>query len=161
MTAGRGDTSHVTENRLDRDLYPLPGKPSEPPTWEDIERLALHYPAAQAAVTLVERGDLTREQALVVLAYALADAFARIFTAEVEKAKRSSAPAIGLSDEYWLAMAALDQYPIDDGLPKSTSVVFRIHQLGHAWERLKATRGEGDNGTTSKPVDVRGSNAGG
>jgi len=36
----------------------------------------------------------------------------------------------GYSDEYWLAMAALDMYPIDDGLPKSTSVVYRIHQLG-------------------------------
>jgi hypothetical protein len=63
-----------------------------------------------------------------------------------------------MTDEYWLAMAALDQYPIDDGLPKSTSVVYRIHQLGHAWERLKATLGEGDNEPTSQPVDVRGSN---
>ena len=37
------------------------------------------------------------------------------------------------SDEYWLAMAALDNYPIDDGLPKSTAVVYRIHQLGRAF----------------------------
>ncbi len=39
---------------------------------------------------------------------------------------------IGRSDEFYLAMAALDNYPIDDGLPKSTSVVYRIHQLGRA-----------------------------
>jgi hypothetical protein len=38
----------------------------------------------------------------------------------------------GRSDEYYLAMAALDQYPIKDGLPKSTSVVYRIHQLGRS-----------------------------
>ena len=38
-----------------------------------------------------------------------------------------------------LAMTALDAYPVpDDGLPKSTSVVFRIHQLGHAYEALLA-----------------------
>jgi len=40
-----------------------------------------------------------------------------------------------MTDEHYLAMAALDRYPVpDDGLPKSTSVVFRIHQLGHALE---------------------------
>lgn len=38
-----------------------------------------------------------------------------------------------------LAMAALDQYPVEDGLPKSTSVVFRIHQLGHAREQAEAS----------------------
>jgi len=67
------------------DLYPVPGKPSTPPTWEDIERLALHYPAAHDAVTMVERGDWTREQALVMLVYSLADAFARLFQAEVDR----------------------------------------------------------------------------
>ena len=49
------------------------------------------------------------------------------------------------SDEYYLAMAALDQYEsfMADGLPKSTSVVFRIHQLGHAAEALRAARTDG------------------
>jgi hypothetical protein len=47
-------------------------------------------------------------------------------------------PSPPYSDEYYLAMAALDQYPIDDGILKSTSIVFRIHQLGHALERLTA-----------------------
>lgn len=44
------------------------------------------------------------------------------------------------SDEYYLAMAALDNYEalVRDRLPKSTSVVFRIHQLGHALERALA-----------------------
>lgn len=40
-----------------------------------------------------------------------------------------------------LAMAALDNYPVpDDGLPKSTSVVFRIHQLGHVLESAQQER---------------------
>ena len=44
------------------------------------------------------------------------------------------------SDEYYLAMAALDQYEswMADRLPKNTSVVYRIHQLGHALERFDA-----------------------
>jgi hypothetical protein len=67
------------------DLYPPPGKPSNPPTWEDIERLALHYPVAHDAVTMVRRGDWTREQALIALAYALADAFSRLFKAEADR----------------------------------------------------------------------------
>lgn len=67
------------------DLYPPPGTPSSPPQWEDIERLAMHYPAARHAVMLVERGHLTREQALIALVYALADAYSRMFRAEVER----------------------------------------------------------------------------
>jgi hypothetical protein len=34
-------------------------------------------------------------------------------------------------------MAALDNYPVVDDLPKSTSVVFRIHQLGHKLAALE------------------------
>lgn len=67
------------------DMYPPPGQPSTPPTWEDIERLSLHYPALHAAVTLVERGDLTREQALILAVFALADAFQQLYRAEVER----------------------------------------------------------------------------
>jgi hypothetical protein len=37
---------------------------------------------------------------------------------------------LGHTDDYHLEMAALDMYPVEDALPKSTSVVFRIHQLG-------------------------------
>ena len=47
---------------------------------------------------------------------------------------------LGYSDAYYLAMAALDRYEKlvpNDGLPKSTSVEFRIHQLGHEVERLQ------------------------
>jgi hypothetical protein len=37
-----------------------------------------------------------------------------------------------------LAMVALDDYPIVNGLPKSTSVTFRIHLLGHAYQQLRS-----------------------
>ena len=67
------------------DLYPPPGSVSTPPAWEDIERLALHYPAAYHAVTMVRRGDWTREQALVALVYALADSFQKLFRAEIDR----------------------------------------------------------------------------
>ena len=66
-------------------LYPPPGPPSNPPTWEDIERLAQHYQVLHRAVTLVERGDWTREQALIAAIFALADAFQAVFNAEVER----------------------------------------------------------------------------
>lgn len=68
------------------DLFPDPGEPSRPPTWEDVERLSMHYPSAHNIVTLVERGDLTREQALVSLVYWFAAAFSRQFHREVNAA---------------------------------------------------------------------------
>ncbi len=47
------------------------------------------------------------------------------------------------TDAYYLAMAALDTYePLWDpwqGAPKSTSVVYRIDQLGHTLEAALAT----------------------
>lgn len=67
------------------DLYPVPGKPSNPPTWDDIERLSFHYPVARHAVALVHRGDYTREQALIMAVFALADAFQKLFHAEVDR----------------------------------------------------------------------------
>jgi hypothetical protein len=66
------------------DLFPEPAPPSTPPTWEDIERLALHYPSAHAYVTLVERGDLTREQALIAMVHWFATAFSRQFKRETD-----------------------------------------------------------------------------
>lgn len=74
------------------DIYPAPGVPSVPATWEDIERLAIHYPVVHVAVSLVERGDWTREQALVNIVYSLADSFSRLFHAEVDR-KRCELPA--------------------------------------------------------------------
>lgn len=67
------------------DLYPLPGPTANPPEWADIERLALHSPATRHVVALVERGHWTREQGLIVLAYALSDAVARLFHAEIDR----------------------------------------------------------------------------
>lgn len=73
------------DKRPSLDLYPLMGPPSTPPVWADVERLALHYPAARHAVAMVERGDYTREEALIALVFALADAFSRLFKAEVDR----------------------------------------------------------------------------
>ena len=69
------------------DLFPDPGQPSEPPTWEDFERLALNYPSVHTIVTLVERGDLTREQGLVAAVYWFATAFSRQFQRELEASR--------------------------------------------------------------------------
>ena len=69
---------------MKNDLYP-PVEVPERPTWADVERLSLHYPAAHHAVTLVNRGDLTREEALIRLVFALANAFQKLFSAEVER----------------------------------------------------------------------------
>jgi hypothetical protein len=65
-------------------LFPDPGSPSTPPTWEDVERLALHYPSAHHAVTLVERGDMTKEQGLVALVYFFAKGFSGQFKRETD-----------------------------------------------------------------------------
>ena len=67
------------------DLY-LPVKmPPFPPAWEDIAGLALHYPAVHHAVTLERRGNVTREQALILAVFALADAFQKLFSAELDR----------------------------------------------------------------------------
>jgi hypothetical protein len=79
------------------EMYPPPGKPSTPPTWEDIERLALHYAVVHRAVWLVRRGELTREEALIHVAFALASAFQELFHAEVER-KMMEVPPIVLME---------------------------------------------------------------
>ena len=78
--------SQFIADRPSLDLYP----PVEPPTanaaqWRDIERLALYEPLAHHAVTLVYRGDLTREQALILLAFGLYDQKRGFFHREVER----------------------------------------------------------------------------
>jgi hypothetical protein len=67
------------------DSFPDPGQPSTPPQWEDIERLALHQPAAQHVVTMVRRGDWTREQGLIHLAYMMTGIVSKLLRAEVER----------------------------------------------------------------------------
>jgi hypothetical protein len=53
------------------ELYPPVGQPEvRELTWDDMRRLAEHDPLARNAVTMAERGDWTREQALIVLAFA-------------------------------------------------------------------------------------------
>lgn len=67
------------------DLYPPPAPLSNPPSWSDIERLALHYPAAQEAVSLVRHGVATREQALIRLAWVMTDCYSMLFRAELRR----------------------------------------------------------------------------
>jgi len=75
-------------------MYPPPGAPSNPPTWEDIERLSRHYPVVYQAVTMVERGDWTREQALIAVVYALAGSFSELYRAEIDRLQRESSPLL-------------------------------------------------------------------
>jgi hypothetical protein len=42
-------------------------------TWEDIERAAINDVVLYQAVTLMQRGDLTREQALIMAALKLSE----------------------------------------------------------------------------------------
>ena len=58
--------------------------------WNDIERLALYWPEAQHAVTLVRRGDWSHEQALIALVYTLAEGYYLLFSAEVDRRSRMS-----------------------------------------------------------------------
>lgn len=67
------------------EMYPAPGRPSDPPSWEDVVRLSHHFPAARHAVILAERGELTREQALIALTFALANAFSKLFQEAVDR----------------------------------------------------------------------------
>ena len=53
-------------------MYPDPGNVSQPPTWEDFERLSLHYPQVHAALTMWRAQSLTKEQALIAATFALA-----------------------------------------------------------------------------------------
>lgn len=48
-------------------------------TWDALERLGRTDPRVRMAALLAERGDLTREQALVWIAYALYNQKAQLF----------------------------------------------------------------------------------
>jgi hypothetical protein len=67
------------------ELYPPITRPPYPPSWEDVVRLARDYPEARTACILVERGELTREQALIMLVFTYADSFQRFYAAEVDR----------------------------------------------------------------------------
>lgn len=66
------------------DLYP-PVEAPKIPTWEDILRLSHHEPIAHLVATLVERGDVTREQALMIAVFALYNQKADMFRHEVNR----------------------------------------------------------------------------
>jgi hypothetical protein len=80
------------------DLYPQVDIP-ERPTWEDLERLSLNFPFVRDAVTLVARGDLTREEALLRLAFATTAAWQRLFQAEVERLRREPTKPFVITQE--------------------------------------------------------------
>lgn len=86
----------MTEPNCDKpslNLYPpVVELPTFPPTWEDIERLSLSYPVVLHAVVMVRRGDWSREQALIMLAFALAQSFQKLFGAEVDRLARNPRP---------------------------------------------------------------------
>lgn len=73
------------------DLYP-PVTIPENPTWEDIERLSLHFPYARHAVAMVERGDWTQQEALLRLIFMLSKAWQEMFAAEVDRRNREPMP---------------------------------------------------------------------
>lgn len=56
-------------------------------TWEDVERESFYDPFFYAAVTRVRRGDWTREQALVALAFAQLEHRARMTAERLEEMK--------------------------------------------------------------------------
>lgn len=66
-------------------LYPKLEPPTDCGTWEDIQRLALYEPTVRHAVALVERDQLTREQALIFIAFALYETKRQLFQAEVDR----------------------------------------------------------------------------
>ena len=67
------------------DLFPELTAP-EYGSWADIQNLALYEPLAQRVVSMVEHGHMTREQALVALAFALYEVKRQFFNLAVKTA---------------------------------------------------------------------------
>jgi hypothetical protein len=64
-------------------------------------------------------------------------ALSRRSTAHVDETPKDRHDYVDWGSGEQLAMTALDQYPVEDRLPKSTSVVYRVHQLGRDRNRLR------------------------
>jgi len=75
--------------------------PAFPPTWADVEQLARDYPTARHAVVMVQRGDWTREQALIMLAFAFASAYQQMFAAEIERLNTELPSRFMLTHEFY------------------------------------------------------------
>ena len=54
-------------------------------TWQDVEIASLTCPYLRMAVTKVRQGQVTREEALTIVALALAEARQRLMDAEVKR----------------------------------------------------------------------------
>lgn len=72
------------------DLHPLMPEPSLP-EWEDIARLRHYSPQLHACLTMHERGDLTREQALILAVFMLYNAHGQLTREAVERLQNSPA----------------------------------------------------------------------
>ncbi len=85
-----GDVDKVKAimSKPELELYPPVTMPTWPPTWDDLQRLSRSFPGVHHTITLIERGDCTREQGLIWLTFALANAFQKLFTAEVDRRQR-------------------------------------------------------------------------
>lgn len=69
------------------DMFPPVNPPTDRTglTWDALRPLCLVEPAVRHAVLLVERGDLTREQALIAAVFALYNQKAQLFATLVEQ----------------------------------------------------------------------------
>lgn len=76
------------------DPYPEPAPASTPPTWEDLERLALHYAIVYHAVTRVRRGELEHEAALLGLVFVLIGEWRRFMLEEIERRRNGGPPVL-------------------------------------------------------------------
>lgn len=70
-----------------------------PPTWEDIMRIARNEPVLYQAVILVERGDLTREQALMAACVSLAKARNGLMRQHIDLVNRTPMPPFYIPGE--------------------------------------------------------------
>ena len=73
----------MSNDRMLMLLYPPVEPPNFPPTWADIEGLALHYPQVHRAVTFYRRGECSQEQALMLAVFELAAAFQQMYAARL------------------------------------------------------------------------------
>jgi hypothetical protein len=68
------------------------------PTWDDVERAALHDVFLYRAVTLVRAGHASREEALIMAVLGLAAERTRLMDAELQRLRRQR--AAGVSEEH-------------------------------------------------------------
>lgn len=76
------------------DLHPIMPVPTIP-EWGDVARLRRYSPHLHACVTMQERGDLTREQALILAVFLLYNAHGTLTREAVERRQNAAWPEGG------------------------------------------------------------------